>query len=132
MRAGWEPCGRRGQQHCCWESLRDNSLVNLKVQPSQTELLFRSVDNSFFAMRMGGMGRDGSYGSYGKDGREWEPWETYKKKNIRAVEPSGCLGMLGCWFCLPERFGCAFLLLAEDVDHLKFLVVFDLLAILGQ
>ena len=54
-------CGRRGQQHCCWESLRDNSLVNLKVQPSQTELLFRSVANSFFAMRMG------------VDGNGWEP-----------------------------------------------------------
>jgi len=38
---------RNEQQHCCWESLRDNSLVNLKVQPSQTELLFRSVDDSF-------------------------------------------------------------------------------------
>ena len=46
-----EPCGRRGQQHCCWESLRDYSLVKLKLQPSQTELLFRSVDDCFFAMR---------------------------------------------------------------------------------
>ena len=40
-----------GQQHCCWESLRDYSFVKLKLQPSQTELLFRSVDDSFFAMR---------------------------------------------------------------------------------
>ena len=36
-----------GQQHCCWESLRDYSFVKLKLQPSQTELLFRSVDDSF-------------------------------------------------------------------------------------
>ena len=41
-----------GQQHCCWESLRDYSLVKLKLQPSQTELLFRSVADSFFAIRM--------------------------------------------------------------------------------
>ena len=42
------------QQHCCWESLRDNSLVNLKVQPSQTELLFRSVADCFLPCgRMG-------------------------------------------------------------------------------
>ena len=40
-----------GQQHCCWESLRDYSFVKLKLQPSQTELLFRSVDDCFFAMR---------------------------------------------------------------------------------
>ena len=40
-----------GQQHCCWESLRDYSFVKLKLQPSQTELLFRSVDDIFFAMR---------------------------------------------------------------------------------
>ena len=39
--------GAMGQQHCCWESLRDYSLVKLKLQPSQTELLFRSVDDSF-------------------------------------------------------------------------------------
>ena len=32
-----------GQQHCCWESLRDYSFVKLKLQPSQTELLSRSV-----------------------------------------------------------------------------------------
>ena len=37
-----------GQQHCCWESLRDYSFVKLKLQPSQTELLFRSVDDCFF------------------------------------------------------------------------------------
>ena len=37
-----------GQQHCCWESLRDYSFVKLKLQPSQTELLFRSVADSFF------------------------------------------------------------------------------------
>ena len=43
-----------GQQHCCWESLRDYSLVKLKLQPSQTELLFRSVDDSFLAMRTRG------------------------------------------------------------------------------
>ena len=36
-----------GQQHCCWESLRDYSFVKLKLQPSQTELLFRSVDDCF-------------------------------------------------------------------------------------
>ncbi len=36
-----------GQQPCCWESLRDYSLVKLKLQSSQTELLFRSVDDSF-------------------------------------------------------------------------------------
>ena len=36
-----------GQQHCCWESLRDYSFVKLKLQPSQTELLFRSVADSF-------------------------------------------------------------------------------------
>ena len=71
----WEPCGRRGQQHCCWESLRDNSLVNLKVQPSQTELLFRSVDNSFFAMRAEGHAGDGGHAG----GRErWERWEQMK------------------------------------------------------
>ena len=40
-----------GQQHCCWESLRDYSFVKLKLQPSQTELLFRSVADCFFAMR---------------------------------------------------------------------------------
>ena len=39
--------GAMGQQHCCWESLRDYSLVKLKLQPSQTKLLFRSVDDSF-------------------------------------------------------------------------------------
>ena len=43
-----------GQQHCCWESLRDYSFVKLKLQPSQTELLFRSVDDSFLAMRTRG------------------------------------------------------------------------------
>ena len=36
-----------GQQHCCWESLRDYSFVKLKLQPSQTELLFRSVADCF-------------------------------------------------------------------------------------
>ena len=76
-------------------------------------------------MEMGAMGKMGEMGGDGSHGRPI-------RKNIRAVGPSGCLGMLGCWFCLPERFGCAFFLLAEDVDHLKFLVVFDLLAILGQ
>ena len=51
--SGWELWeggngkGAMGQQHCCWESLRDYSLVKLKLQPSQTELLFRSVDDSF-------------------------------------------------------------------------------------
>ena len=46
--SGWELWeGGKGQQHCCWESLRDYSLVKLKLQPSQTELLFRSVDDSF-------------------------------------------------------------------------------------
>ena len=66
---------RNEQQHCCWESLRDNSLVNLKVQPSQTELLFRSVDDCFFAMRTGMMGMMGGMGmdeSYGNDGSGWE------------------------------------------------------------
>ena len=38
---------------CCWESLWDYSLVKLKLQPSQTELLFRSVADSFLAMRTG-------------------------------------------------------------------------------
>jgi len=85
---GWEPCGRRGQQHCCWESLRDNSLVNLKVQPSQTELLFRSVDNSFFAMRMGGMGRDGSYGN---------GWEPCGRRG--AMRTEGSYGMGKAWRC---------------------------------
>ena len=33
-------------------TLWDYSLVKLKLQPTQTELLFRSVDGSFFAMRM--------------------------------------------------------------------------------
>jgi len=37
-----------GQQHCCWESLRDYSFVKLKLQSSQTELLFRSVVDCFF------------------------------------------------------------------------------------
>ena len=60
---------RNEQQHCCWESLRDNSLVNLKVQPSQTELLFRSVDDCFFAMRTGIMGMMGADGDNGNDGR---------------------------------------------------------------
>ena len=51
--SGWELWeGGKGQQHCCWESLRDYSLVKLKLQPSQTELLFRSVVNCFFAIRM--------------------------------------------------------------------------------
>ena len=45
-----------GQQHCCWESLRDYSFVKLKLQPSQTELLFRSVADCFFSM-----GIDGNY-----------------------------------------------------------------------
>ena len=45
---------RNEQQHCCWESLRDYSFVKLKLQPSQTELLSRSVDDCFFAMRTGG------------------------------------------------------------------------------
>ena len=50
-----------GQQHCCWESLRDYSFVKLKLQQSQTELLSRSVDNSFLAMGvMGVMGGDGN------------------------------------------------------------------------
>ena len=40
--------GERGQQHCCRESLRDYSLVKLKLQPSQTEFLFRSVDDCFW------------------------------------------------------------------------------------
>ena len=71
----WEPCGRRGQQHCCWESLRDYSLVKLNLQPSQTELLFRSVDNSFFAMRAEGHAGDGGHAG----GRErWERWEQMK------------------------------------------------------
>ena len=52
-----------GQQHCCWESLRDYSFVKLKLQPSQTELLFRSVDDCFFSM-----GIDGSYGNNGSYG----------------------------------------------------------------
>ena len=56
--------GGRGQQHCCWESLRDYSLVNLKVQPSQTELPFRSVDDCFFSM-----GVDGNYGNNGSYGK---------------------------------------------------------------
>ena len=56
-----------GQQHCCWESLRDYSLVKLKLQPSQTELLFRSVDDCFFSM--GNDGRDGSYGNNGSYGK---------------------------------------------------------------
>ena len=50
--SGWEIWkggkGAMGQQHCCWESLRDYSLVKLKLQPSQTELLFRSVDDCFW------------------------------------------------------------------------------------
>ncbi len=45
-RGQWK--GAMGQQHCCWESLRDYSLVKLKLQPSQTELPFRSVDDSFW------------------------------------------------------------------------------------
>ena len=49
--SGWEIWkggkGAMGQQHCCWESLRDYSLVKLKLQPSQTELLFRSVVDCF-------------------------------------------------------------------------------------
>ena len=40
-----------GQQHCCWESLRDYSFVKLKLQPSQTELLSRSVADSFFCFQ---------------------------------------------------------------------------------
>ena len=51
--SGWELWkggkGAMEQQHCCWESLRDYSFVKLKLQPSQTELLFRSVDDSFIA-----------------------------------------------------------------------------------
>ena len=53
LTAFW-PSGWGRQQHCCWESLRDYSLVKLKLQPSQTELLFRSVDDSFLAMRTRG------------------------------------------------------------------------------
>ena len=56
-----------GQQHCCWESLRDYSFVKLKLQPSQTELLFRSVDDCFFLWELMGIdGRDGRNGSYGQ------------------------------------------------------------------
>ena len=55
-----------GQQHCCWESLRDYSFVKLKLQPSQTELLSRSVADSFLAMRAGG--GNGSYGKMGEMG----------------------------------------------------------------
>ena len=57
-----------GQQHCCWESLRDNSLVNLKVQPSQTELLFRSVADCFFLWEL--MGEMGEM-------ERWEEWELW-------------------------------------------------------
>ena len=53
---------RNEQQHCCWESLRDYSFVKLKLQPSQTELLSRSVDDCFFAMRTGIMGMMGAMG----------------------------------------------------------------------
>ena len=44
-----------GQQHCCWESLRDYSLVKLKLQSSQTELLFRSVADSFLPCGLWGV-----------------------------------------------------------------------------
>jgi hypothetical protein len=78
----------------------------------------------------------------GADGRGWEEWEKWEgmgemgeleeaiKKSGRGCRPDYHI-YIGKWV-LPERFGCAFFLLAEDVDHLKFLVVFDLLAILGQ
>ena len=52
------------------------------------------------------------------------------KKSGRGCRPDYHI-YIGKWV-LPERFGCAFFLLAEDVDHLKFLVVLKLLAVLGQ
>ena len=61
---GWET-KTLGQQHCCWESLRDYSLVKLKLQSSQTELLFRSVDDSFFAIRAGIFLPSGNWGHAG-------------------------------------------------------------------
>ena len=46
---GIKPFGWWGS-NSCWESLWDYSLVKLKLQPSQTELLFRSVDDCFFSI----------------------------------------------------------------------------------
>ena len=91
MRAGWEPCGRRGQQHCCWESLRDYSLVKLKLQPSQTELLFRSVDDSF--LPCGRMGHADGWarlpaGAIDKR-KKHQKKKKIKKKNIRKRKGGG-------------------------------------------
>ena len=84
-----------GQQHCCWESLRDYSFVKLKHQPSQTELLFRSVADCFFLWEMmgemGGMGAMGSDGiaayltffCYGRDGSQLEERENTEERVMR-------------------------------------------------
>ncbi len=79
---GWELMGR--QQHCCWESLWDYSLVKLKLQPSQTELLFRSVADSFLAMRTGEAAT-----------RCWDYWSFVKRTSSfslkrRVTEVSVC------------------------------------------
>ena len=88
-----------GQQHCCWESLRDYSLVKLKLQPSQTELLFRSVDDCFLPCGRldhadGWAMRDGwtrlPAGAIDKRNKE-KPSEKkkIKKKNIRKRKGGG-------------------------------------------
>ena len=91
--SGWELWeGGKGQQHCCWESLRDYSLVKLKLQPSQTELLFRSVDDAGPCGRMGhadGWARLPA-GAIDKRNKE-KPSEKkkIKKKNIRKRKGGG-------------------------------------------
>ena len=105
-RGQWK--GAMGQQHCCWESLRDYSLVKLKLQPSQTELLFRSVDDSFlpcgrlshadgWAMRtVGPCGRLGHADGWARlpagaidKRKKHQKKKKIKKKNIRKRKGGG-------------------------------------------
>ena len=67
--------------------------MKLKLQPSQTELLSRSVADSFLAMRAGG--GNGSYGKMGEMGEmgvmgKWERWEVLKQKRCIWVDAPFC------------------------------------------